>query len=111
MLHAAGASGHRHAQRVGHRPEAREIGIADRTPKLRVSYEASRPPLGCRRAADDQQGRLAAPSGSTERATATKNASASTRRMRRGQGLDGMGKDTGRRARTRASSTSSVDYA
>src|SRR5688500_4589471 len=67
---------------------ARAIGIAERTPNFRVSYDAeqttprlSRDPPTIRRRA------LPAPRGSTMRATATKNASASARRTRRADGI------------------------
>ena len=63
---------------------ARAIGMAERTPKARHSYDAEhttprlpgRPPTM-------RRGARPAPSGSTMRATATKNASASASRMRR----------------------------
>src|SRR5688500_4488103 len=67
--------------------------MAERTPNCRTSYDAEQttprlpaaPPTIRRRARP-------APSGSTRRATAAKNASASTRRMRRGRGaVDGRG--------------------
>src|SRR4051812_23073799 len=64
----------------GHNLSAREIGIADRTPNLRVSYDAEQ--TTPRLSADPptmSRGSLPAPSGSTIRATATKNASASAR--------------------------------
>ena len=69
----------------GHRRSAREIGIADRTPYLRVSYDAEQTtPRLSRVPPTMSKGSRPAPSGSTSRATATKNASASARRMRRG---------------------------
>src|SRR5688572_18740380 len=75
----------------GHSLSARAIGIAERTPNFRVSYDAEHttprlsrdPPTISRRA-------LPAPSGSTMRATATKNASASARRTRRTDGIAGL---------------------
>jgi hypothetical protein len=60
------------------------VGIADRTPNARVSYDAEQ--TTPRPAGDPptmSSGARPAPSGSTRRATATKKASASTRRMRR----------------------------
>ena len=67
----------------GQSRNASAIDIAERTPNARVSYEAEhttprlpgRPPTMSR-------GAFPAPSGSTERATATKKASASASKMR-----------------------------
>ena len=71
---------------------AREIGIAERTPCSRASYDAEhttpRLPGAPPTISNDAR---PAPSGSTCRATATKNASASARRMRRGSGSCSVG--------------------
>src|SRR5687768_17634811 len=59
----------------GHRRNAREIGIADRTPNLRVSYDAEHTtPRLSRVPPTMSSGVLPAPPASTTRATATKNA-------------------------------------
>src|SRR5688500_11333901 len=72
----------------GHSLSAREIGIADRTPNLRVSYDAEQTtPRLSRDPPTIRSGALPAPSGSTILATATKNASASARRTRREDGI------------------------
>src|SRR5690242_3880928 len=63
---------------------AREIGIADLTPNFRASYDAEHTtPRLSRVPPTINSGSRPAPSGSTIRATATKNASASARRIRR----------------------------
>jgi hypothetical protein len=72
----------------GQSRSAREIGIADRTPNFLVSYEAEHTTPRLPAAPPTiRNGALPAPSGSTMRATATKNASASTRRIRLGDVL------------------------
>jgi len=64
---------------------AREIGMAERTPNLRASYEAEQTTPRLPGAPPTIRSRARpAPSGSTSLATATKNASASASRMRRG---------------------------
>src|SRR5712691_5181813 len=64
---------------------ALDIGIADRSPNARVSYEAEHTTLRLPgRPPTISNGARPAPSGSTARATATKKASASARRMWRG---------------------------
>ncbi len=68
----------------GHSRSACEMGIAERTPNARVSYEAEHTtPRDPGRPPTMSSGALPAPSGSAMRATATKNASASARRIRR----------------------------
>jgi hypothetical protein len=68
----------------GQSRSACEIGIADRTPNTRVSYEAEQTtPRDPGRPPTIRSGDLPAPSGSVMRATATKNASASAWRIRR----------------------------
>ena len=67
----------------GHNRSARAIGMADRTPNFRASYEAEHTtPRLSRVPPTMSSDALPAPSGSTIRATATKNASASASRMR-----------------------------
>src|SRR5918999_5937874 len=71
----------------GHSRNARAIGIAERTPNLRVSYDAEQTtPRLSRDPPTISSGALPAPSGSTIRATATKKASASASKIRRGAG-------------------------
>ena len=68
----------------GQSRNARAMGIADRTPKRRASYDAEHTtPRLSRGPPTMRSGSFPAPSGSTIRATATKNASASARRIRR----------------------------
>src|ERR1035437_10059540 len=83
---------------VGQSRRACAIDIADRTPNALVSYDAEhttprlpgRPPTMSR-------GAFPAPSGSTERATATKKASASARRMRGMLNTVGLRRERGER--------------
>src|SRR3954466_9784386 len=68
----------------GHSLSAREIGIAERTPNFRASYDAEQTtPRLSRVPPTMSSGSFPAPSGSTILATATKKASASASRIRR----------------------------
>ena len=78
MLGGAGTLRHRDDQCIRQRRRAREIGIADRTPNFRASYNAENTtPRLSAEPSTMRRGTVPAPSGSTIRATPTKSASAS----------------------------------
>ena len=70
----------------GQSRNARAIGMAERTPNRRASYDAEVTTPRPDRPPTMSSGARPAPSGSASRATATKKASASARRMRRDMG-------------------------